>query len=122
MLKAIALIGLVPALALSPAAALAQTGTSSSYGSYGSGEQIPTQALTPRDREWNHDHEAENEAAAGAEWIREHSAAGPVSLVPAPVIGSASQEPIRYPTHRHWLRNGARKRPREPFRQANGGP
>jgi hypothetical protein len=91
MLKAIALIGLVPALALSPAAALAQTGTSSSYGSYGSGEQIPTQALTPRDREWNHDHEAENEAAAGAEWIREHSAAGGPDI-----LGSCSSDRVRF--------------------------
>jgi hypothetical protein len=110
MLKIIALIGLVPALALSPTTAQAQTGTSSSYGSYGSGEQIPTQALTPHDREWNHDHEAESEAAAGAEWIREHSAAGPTSLVPAPLIGSVSQAPIPYWNHRHWVRSSARKR------------
>jgi hypothetical protein len=73
MFKAIALIGLGAALALLPAAASAQTGTSSSWGSYGSGQQIPTQSLTPRDREWNHDHESENEAIAGSEWLRRQS-------------------------------------------------
>jgi len=50
MRKTIALIGLVAALALPPVAASAQTGTSSSWGSYGLGQQIPTQALTPFDR------------------------------------------------------------------------
>jgi len=73
MIKTFASIGLAVAIAVSPAVALAQTGTSSSWGSYGSGPQIPTQSLTPRDREWNFDHQAENQAIAGSEWIREHS-------------------------------------------------
>ena len=47
MVKAAIFIGLV--LALPPVAALAQQGTSSSYGSVGWGPVIPTQALTPRD-------------------------------------------------------------------------
>ena len=84
MLKTIALIGLSAALALPPVAASTQTGTSSSWGSYGLGQQIPTQALSPFDREWNHDNEAANEARAGAEWIREHSLAGQRSWFPYP--------------------------------------
>jgi hypothetical protein len=71
MLKAIALIGLGVALA-SPSAALAQQGTSSSYGSVGWGEQIPTQALTPQDRHWNNDNASKYQAEAGADWLREH--------------------------------------------------
>ncbi len=69
MRKTIALIGLVAALALPPVAASAQTGTFSSWGSYGSGQQIPTQALTPFDR-------AEYRAIAGSEWIRDHAGTG----------------------------------------------
>lgn len=84
MFKAIAAGGLGAALALLPLAASAQTGTSSSWGSYGYGQQIPTQALSPFDREWNHDNEAQNEAAAGSEWLREHSEAGQRSWLPFP--------------------------------------
>ena len=79
---AIALGGLVAALALLTVAASAQTGTSSSWGSYGRGQQIPTQALTPFDRSWNHDHEAQYQAEAGAEWLRQHSGAGQHSWFP----------------------------------------
>ncbi len=73
---AIALIGLAATFGVGVVPASAQTGTSSSWGSYGTGQQIPTQALTPFDRSWNHDHESENEARAGAEWLREHGGAG----------------------------------------------
>jgi len=69
MFRTIALIGL---LALAPSAALAQQGTSSSYGSVGWGPQIPTQALAPKDRDWNHDNQSKYQAEAGAEWLREH--------------------------------------------------
>jgi hypothetical protein len=79
---AIALGSLGAALALLSVPASAQTGTSSSWGSYGYGQQIPTQALSPFDREWNHDHESQNEAAAGSEWLREHSGAGQHSWFP----------------------------------------
>jgi hypothetical protein len=72
MFKTIALIGLVVALALLPAAALAQQGTSSSYGSVGWGPRIPTQSLTPFDRQWNHDNQSKYEAEDSAEWLREH--------------------------------------------------
>ena len=72
MFKAIAMISLGAALALLPAAALAQQGTSSSYGSVGWGPHIPTQALTPFDRQWNHDNQSKYEAEDSAEWLREH--------------------------------------------------
>jgi hypothetical protein len=72
MFKLIALICVGAALAFLSVAASAQTGTSSSWGSYGYGEQIPTQALTPKDRQWNFDHQGENQAIAGSEWLRTH--------------------------------------------------
>jgi hypothetical protein len=72
MFKFIAMICVGSALASLPVAAFAQTGTSSSWGSYGWGPQIPTQALTPRDRQWNFDHQGENQAIAGSDWLREH--------------------------------------------------
>ncbi len=72
MFKTIALIGLGVALALLPAAALAQQGTSSSYGSVGLGPRIPTQSLTPFYRQWNHDNQSKYEAEDSAEWLREH--------------------------------------------------
>jgi hypothetical protein len=50
MLKTFACFGLAAAIAASPVIARAQTGTSSSWGSYGSGQTIPTQSLTPLDR------------------------------------------------------------------------
>ena len=75
MLKTIACFGLAAAIAASSTVALGQTGTSSSWGSYGSGQTIPTQGLTPFDRAWNEDHEAQSEAAAGANWVRKHAGA-----------------------------------------------
>ena len=64
MLKTIACLGLAAAIAASPAVALAQTGTSSSYGSYSSGPPVPTQSLTPFDRSWNHFNESKDRAAS----------------------------------------------------------
>ena len=75
MRKPIALIGVLVALA--PSVALAQQGTSSSYGTEGRGPRIPTQALTPFDRSWNHAHESQYRAEDGAEWVRHHLQAGP---------------------------------------------
>ena len=72
MLKAIALIGLAAALAVPPSVALAQQGTSESYGSVGRGPHIPTQSLTPFDRQWNHDNQSKYQAEDSAEWLREH--------------------------------------------------
>jgi len=72
MFRTIVLIGLAAALALPPAAALAQQGTSSSYGSVGWGPVIPTQQLTTKDRFWNHDNQARYQAEDSADWLREH--------------------------------------------------
>ena len=58
MLKTIAMIGLGAALVVVPAAAIAEQGTSSSYGTVGWGRVIPTKSLTNRDRAWNHDNQA----------------------------------------------------------------
>jgi hypothetical protein len=73
MLKTIACFGVAVAIVVSPTVALAQTGTSSSWGAYGSGQTIPTQSLSPLDRAWNEDHQAQSEAAAGANWVRKHA-------------------------------------------------
>ena len=70
MVKAAIFIAL--ALALPPVAALAQQGTSSSYGSVGWGPVIPTQALTPKERDWNHDNQALYQSGDSAEWLRQH--------------------------------------------------
>ena len=72
MFKTIAMIGLGAALALPSAAALAQQGTSESYGSVGRGPRIPTQSLTPFDRAWNHNNQSKYEAENSAEWLRRH--------------------------------------------------
>jgi hypothetical protein len=72
MRKMIALAALGAALALAPAAAFAEQGTSSSYGSVGWGPHIGTQSLTPFDRAWNHANQSKYQAQAGAEWLRQH--------------------------------------------------
>jgi hypothetical protein len=72
MLKVIALIGFGAAIAIPTSAAFAEQGTSSSYGSVGWGPHIPTQALSPFDRQWNHDNQAKYQAEDSAEWLREH--------------------------------------------------
>ena len=72
MFKTIAMIGLSAALALPSAAALAQQGTSSSYGAVGWEPVIPTISLTNRDRAWNHDNQARYQSEDAAEYLREH--------------------------------------------------
>jgi len=72
MSKTIAMIGLGVALALPPAAALAEQGTSSSWGTVGWGPVIPTQSLTPRDRAWNVNNTPLYQAGDSAEWLRQH--------------------------------------------------
>jgi hypothetical protein len=72
MLKTIAMFGLGAALALIPAAALAQQGNSSSYGTVGWGPVVPTISLTNKQRDWNHDNQARYQAEAGSDWLREH--------------------------------------------------
>ncbi len=70
MFKTILLIGFGAAVLL-PAAAFAEQGTSSSYGSVSWGPVIPTQSLTNRDRAWNHDNAARYQSEDAAEYLRE---------------------------------------------------
>jgi hypothetical protein len=72
MFKAASFVGLAAVLALISSAALAEQGDSSSWGSYGWGPVIPTQSLTPRDRQYNFDNQALYEAGSSAEWLRQH--------------------------------------------------
>jgi hypothetical protein len=78
MLKSVALIGLAAALALPPAAALAVSGTSSSYGTEGIGPRIPTRSLSNWDRAWNHANQSKYQSEAGAEWMRRHHRSFPL--------------------------------------------
>jgi hypothetical protein len=70
MLRTVAAMGLAAGLAVVSSAALAQQGNSSSWGSVGWGPVIPTQSLTPKERQWNFDNQAKYEAQASAEWLR----------------------------------------------------
>jgi hypothetical protein len=79
MFKAASLIGLAAGLALLSGAALAQQGNSSSWGTVGWGPVIPTQSLTPKERQWNFDNQAKYEAQDSAEWLRQHGK-GPFSF------------------------------------------
>ncbi len=79
MFKASAFIGVAAAVALLAGPALAQQGTSSSYGSVGAGPHIPTQSLTPFDRAWNHANQSKYQAYDSAEWLRQHGK-GPFSF------------------------------------------
>jgi hypothetical protein len=79
MFKAASFLGLVAGLAFLSSAALAQQGDSSSWGSVGWGPVIPTQSLTPKERQWNFDNQAKYEAEDSAEWLRQHGK-GPFSF------------------------------------------
>ncbi len=72
MFKAASFIGLAVALAISSSAALAEQGDSSAWGTIGWGPIIPTQSLTPKDRQWNNDNEPLYHAANSSEWLRQH--------------------------------------------------
>jgi hypothetical protein len=78
MFKAASVIGLVAGLALLSHAAFAQQGDTSSWGTVGWGPVIPTQSLTPKERQWNFDNQARYEAENSAEWLRVHGK-GPFS-------------------------------------------
>jgi hypothetical protein len=71
MRKMVALVALGAALALAPAAALAEQGDSSSWGTVGAGPHIPTQSLTPFDRGWNHANQSKYQAYDSAKWLRQ---------------------------------------------------
>ncbi len=72
MLKTLSAIGVAAGLALLSSGALAEQGNSSSYGTVGWGPVIPTQALTPFDRAWNHANQSKYQAYDSAEWLRQH--------------------------------------------------
>ena len=78
MLRIIALIGFGAAVTLPSAAAVAASGTSSSYGSYGYGQRIPTQSLSNFDRSYNHFNESKIRARESAEWMRSHGKTFPL--------------------------------------------
>lgn len=77
MRRTITLIGLGAVLGLGSSVALAEQGTSSSWGTVGWGPVIPTIALTDKQRSWNHAHQAQYQAEDGAEWLRLHAQASP---------------------------------------------
>ena len=79
MFKSIRLLSAVAAFALLSTSVFAQQGNSSSWGSVGWGPVIPTQSLTPRERQWNFDNQARYEAEDSAEWLRVHGK-GPFSF------------------------------------------
>ena len=81
MLKTIRLGGLAAALALLSGAALAEQGNSTAWGTVGWGPVIPTQSLTPRERQWNFNNQAKYQAQDSAEWLREHGK-GPFPFPP----------------------------------------
>jgi hypothetical protein len=72
MFRIITAIGLAAAFALPFGTALAEQGTSSSWGTVGWGPVIPTQSLTPKDREWNFNNTPLYQAGDSAEWLRQH--------------------------------------------------
>ena len=72
MFKAASLSASLPDSLSCPAQLLAEQGNSSSWGSVGWGPVIPTQSLTPRDRQYNFDNQALYEAGNSAEWLRQH--------------------------------------------------
>jgi hypothetical protein len=80
MFRTVAAISLAVGLAFVSSAALAQQGNSSSWGSVGWGPVIPTQSLTPKERQWNFDNQAKYEAEDSAEWLRQRGM-GPFSFV-----------------------------------------
>jgi len=72
MRKATLFVGVAAVLALTSSAVFAEQGDSSSWGSYGWGPVIPTQSLTPRDRQYNFDNQPLYQAGNSAEWLRQH--------------------------------------------------
>ena len=72
MSRSLSAISIAAALALVSSAAFAEQGNSSSWGTVGWGPVIPTQSLTPKERQWNFDNQAKYEAQDSAEWLRQH--------------------------------------------------
>lgn len=72
MFKPLAAIGFSAALAILSSTAFAEQGNSSAWGTVGWGPIIPTQSLTPKQRQWNFDNQAKYEFENGAEYLRQH--------------------------------------------------
>jgi hypothetical protein len=72
MRKATSFVVLAGALALMSSAAFAEQGDSTAWGTVGWGPVIPTQSLTPRDRQYNFDNQPLYQAGNSAEWLRQH--------------------------------------------------
>jgi hypothetical protein len=72
MFQSLSAIGLAAGLALLSGRALAEQGNSSAWGTLGWGPVIPTQSLTPKERQWNFDNQAKYQAENSAEWLRQH--------------------------------------------------
>ena len=72
MFKTLAATSFAAALTLLSSTAFAQQGNSSAWGTVGWGPVIPTQSLTPKERQWNFDNQAKYEAQDSAEWLRQH--------------------------------------------------
>jgi hypothetical protein len=72
MFKASSFLCLFASFALVSSTAFAEQGNSTSWGTVGWGPVIPTQSLTPKERQWNFDNQAKNEAENSAEWLRGH--------------------------------------------------
>ena len=72
MLKATSFVALAAGFALLSGATLAEQGNSTAWGTVGWGPVIPTQSLTPQDRQWNYNSTAAYQAQDSAEWLRQH--------------------------------------------------
>src|ERR1700733_14954177 len=72
MFKVASFASLAAGFALLSRAAFGNQGTSSSWGTVCWGPVIPTQSLTPRNRQYNFDNQALYEAGNSAEWLRQH--------------------------------------------------
>jgi hypothetical protein len=71
MFKTFSAIGFAAAFALLSSTAFAEQGNSTSWGTVGWGPVIPTQSLTPKERQWNFDNQAKYQAENSAEWLRQ---------------------------------------------------
>ena len=87
MVRPLAAIGFSAALAILSSSAFAEQGNSSSWGSYGWGPVIPTQSLTPQDRQWNYNSTAAYQAQDSAELRRLAPGGIRVPRVFIPVVG-----------------------------------
>jgi len=79
MSKRLATFAFSAGCAVLSTSAFAQQGNSSAWGTVGWGPVIPTQSLTPKQRQWNFDNQAKYEAENSAEYLRQHGM-GPFSF------------------------------------------